>query len=275
MYSIYKFFDSLLDTKEKFLKVKKLDLFPFNNELLSCRNNGIFPDLAIKINSQPSDLTGGELIELKDSVTYSISSFNSTIPSGKKEIAQVIQGENSIIKTQMENAGDDIYALPVRDVYYLIRGRRKTKVKVCLVYGSFFETTPIENLISQSFGQVLEERLKQSDVYLTDELKKTLTSLFSQQENFSKVRNVEKASVKLRFRIMTEVKKEGNLLNAKLYPEIVDNTINFVLPCYTDIERENYHRIVERELKIKNCKSLKTFLIKHPLNGSYLQKLCK
>ena len=170
----------------------------------------------------------------------------------------------------MENAKDDIYSLPVRDVFYLVRGRKKTKVKVCLVYGSFFETTPIENLISQSFGQVLEERLKQSDVQLTDELKKTLTSLFSQQDNFSKVRDVEKASVKLRFRIMTEVKKEGNLLNAKLFPEILDNTINLVLPCYTEVEKENHIKLIQSELKTKNYKSLKSFTIKHPLNGPFL-----
>lgn len=270
MYSIYKFFDSLLTAKEKFLKVKKLESFPFNEKLLSCRNNGIFPDLAIRVNPQPSELSGGELIELKDSVAYTVSSFNSTIPTRKKEISKVIQGENSIIKEQMEKAGDEIYSLPVRDVYYLIRGRKKTKVKVCLVYGSFFETTPIENLISQSFGQILEERLKQSDIQLTDELKKTITSLFSQQENFSKVRDVEKASVKLRFRIMTEVKKEGNLLNPVLYPEIVDNSINLVVPCYSDIEKENYNAILRRELTAKNYKSLRTFSIKHPLNGPFL-----
>ncbi len=154
MHSIYKFFDSLLDGKEKLLQIKKLDKFPFDKKLLSCVNSGIFPDLAIKINPQPSQLTGGELIELKDSVSYTVSSFNSTIPSRTKEISKIIQGENSIIKEQMEKAGDNIYSLPVRDVFYLVRGKKKTKVKVCLVHGSFFETTPIENLISQSFCSV-------------------------------------------------------------------------------------------------------------------------
>ena len=60
---------------------------------------------------------------------------------------------------------------------------------------------------------MLEERLKESGKEISDEFKQTLLSIFSQQENFSKVRNVDKASVKLRFRIMTEVKAEGNILN--------------------------------------------------------------
>lgn len=270
MYSIFHFFDSLLNSREKLLKVKKLENFIYDEKLLSCKNSGIFPDMAIRLNAHPSELTGGELIELKDSGSYTVSSFNSTIPSSKKEITKIIQGENSIIKEQMERAGDDIYSLPIRDVYYLVRGKKKNKIKVCLVHGSFFETTPIENLISQSFAQVLDERLLQSDIQLSDETRKSLLSIFSQQENFSKVRNVDKASVKLRFRIMTEVKKEGNILNPKLFPEIKDNSINLILPCYTETEREELIRKVKSSTKTKNFKSLKSFLIKHPLNGPFL-----
>lgn len=35
---------------------------------------------------------------------------------------------------------------------------------------------------------------------------------------------------------MTEVKTEANLLNTKKYPAIADNTINFVVPYYTEQE---------------------------------------
>ncbi len=270
MYSIYHFFDSLLNNREKFYRVKKLENFIYDEKLLSCKNYGIFPDMAIRLNTYPQELTGGELIELKDSKSYTVSSFNSTIPSSKKEISEIIQSEKSIIKEQMEKAGDDIYSLPIRDVYYLVRGKKKNKIKVCLVHGSFFETTPIENLISQSFAQVLDERLLQSDIQLSDETRKSLLSIFSQQENFSKVRNVDKASVKLRFRIMTEVKKEGNILNPNLFPEIKDNSINLILPCYTETEREDLIRKVIFSTKPKNYKSLESFLIKHPLNGPFL-----
>jgi hypothetical protein len=74
MYSIYHFFKTLVE------------------------NKGQFPDMAIRISPKNELFTGGELIELKDSDTYTVSSFNSTIPTRKKEISKLIKGENSIIK---------------------------------------------------------------------------------------------------------------------------------------------------------------------------------
>jgi len=66
MYSIYHFFHSLFQQKHLLKKVKKLDKFPFNKNLLSCRNEGIFPDMAIRLNKDKSIFIGGELIELKE-----------------------------------------------------------------------------------------------------------------------------------------------------------------------------------------------------------------
>lgn len=270
MYSIYHFFKLLVKKKSYFSKAKKLDEFPFDKRVLSCRNEGVFPDMAIRLNKDKSVFTGGELIELKDSDSYTVSSFNSTIPSHSKEISEIITGENSIIKQQMRSAGNDIYSLPVRDVYYLVRGRKQKNTKVCLVYGSFFETIRIEELISQSFSQVLEERLKESGKEISKEFKDILLSIFSQQENFSKVRNVKKASVKLRFRIMTEVKAEGNILNPKKYPEIKDNTLNLVLPCHNDEEEKNILRKAEIVFGQSGLDQFKIFKIKHHFNGYFL-----
>jgi len=132
MYSIYHFFHSLVQRKHLLKKAKKLDLFSFDKKLLSCRNDGIFPDMAIRLNKDRKIFTGGELIELKDSDSYTVSSFNSTIPSRSKKIENIITGENSIIKQQMEEVGNDIFSLPIRDVYYLVRGRKKTIQKLVL-----------------------------------------------------------------------------------------------------------------------------------------------
>ena len=270
IYSIYHFFDSIVQKKQFFKKLKKLDQFPFDKKLLSCKNDGVFPDLAIRINKDRKIFTGGELIELKDSYSYTVSSFNSTIPSRSKKIEEIITGENSIIKQQMEKAGNEISSLPVRDVFYLVRGKKDKYTKVCLVYGSFFETISVENLISQSFYQVLEERLKESRKEISDELKQTLISILSQQQSFSKVRNVEKSSVKLRFRIMTEVKAEGNILNSKKYPEIKDNTLNFVLPCHNGEEENNTLRKAEIVFGKAGLKQFDIFKIKHHFNGYFL-----
>ncbi len=170
----------------------------------------------------------------------------------------------------MEKAGNDIFSLPVRDVFYLVRGKKKEHTKVCLVYGSFFETISVENLISQSFYQVLEERLKESGKEISADLKQTLISMLSQQQSFSKVRNVEKSSVKLRFRIMTEVKAEGNILNSKKYPEIKDDTLNFVLPCHSDEEENNILRKAEIVFGKTELGQFNIFKIKHHFNGYFL-----
>jgi len=269
MNSIYHFFKSLVAKKHSFHTVDKLEIFPFDNSLLSCKNVGIFPDMAICINKNKKLFTGGELIELKDSDSYTVSSFNSTIPTREKEISKIITGESSSIKSQMEDAGDDIYSLPVRDVFYLVRGKKEKHTKVCLVYGSFFETISIENLIGQSFSQVLEERLKESKMEISKDLRTFLLSLFSQQENFSKVRNVDKASVKLRFRIMTEVKAEGNILNPKKYPEILDNTFNFILPCNDDEAEKIIRYKINLVFNDKELRTFKFFKIKHYFNGYF------
>lgn len=270
MNSIYHFFRDLVVKKQSFLAVDELEDFPFDNKLLSCRNKGTFPDLAIRLNKDRSLFTGGELIELKDSSSYSVSSFNSTIPTRRKNIIDFIGGEHTSVREQMEDVGDDVDSMPVRDVFYLVRGRKKKKIKVCLVCGSFFETITIEQLISQSFSQVLDERLKESSIEISPEFRQTLLQVFSQQRNFSKVRDVEKASVKLRFRVMTEVKAQGNVLNSIQYPEIGDNTLNFILPCHDDKQEETIVNNCELVFGKESFAKLKTFKIKHHFNGYFL-----
>jgi len=270
MFSIFHFFRTLVKKKKLLLHISRLEDFPFDSKLLSCKNRGQFPDMAIRISPPNILFTGGELIELKDSVSYTISSFNSTIPAGRKAINKIISGENSRIKYQMMQAGNNIYSLPIRDVYYLVRGKKQGKAKICLVFGSFFETIKTDDLISQSFSQVLEERLKEEGAEITESVRNILKSVFSQQQNFSRVRNVEKASVKLRFRIMTEIKAEGNILNSIKYPEIADNTLNFLLPCDSKEAEETILKKAELSFGKKLLDSLATFKVKHYFNGHFI-----
>lgn len=70
--------------------------------------------MAIRITPDSDLFTGGELIELKDSDSYTVSSFNSTIPTGRKDISKVIKAENSIIRKQMEDIVTDLpYGLSI------------------------------------------------------------------------------------------------------------------------------------------------------------------
>jgi len=269
MYSIYHFFKHLVTNKHFFETIENIETFPFDIAMLSCQNAGQFPDLAIKINISDALFTGGELIELKDSKSYTVSSFNSTIPSGQKDIDKVIKGAKSIIKKQMQEAGDDIYSLPNREIFYLIRGKSKGNVKIVLVHGSFFETVKTNSLISQSFEQVLEERLKEKGLNIGDKIKDLLVDIFSEQESFSKVRNVDKASVKLRFRIMTEVKAEGNILNTQKYPEIKANTISLIVPRHTKKDEELALKMFSNVYTESTIQQFEIFNVKHLLNGYF------
>ncbi len=267
MYSIYHFWQHLIEEKEKFKKVSKLDKFPFPKKILSCVNDGIFPDLAIKINLQ-GQFSGGELVELKDSSVYNISSFNSTIPTGKKNIKDIVASEKSIIFKQMQDVGDDVFSLEVRDVYYLVRGRKSGHQKICLIHGSFFETIPADSLVGETFSQVVEEEL--NDPEINDSVRKKLKGALSRQDIFSRVRSVEKASVSMRFRVLVEVKPDANILSPKHYPEILDDTLNLICPFHSEDEKEELISNVASVIGIDQLGRLQIFPIKHPLNGWFL-----
>ena len=273
-YSIYHFFAELCQKKAEFLSTNKLEGFPFDEQMLSCINKGKFPDLAIKLNCGDPQFTGGELIELKDSKTYAVASFNSTIPTGEKDIKKLTEGRENIIRTQMQEAGDDIFSLPIRQVFYLIRGRKQLNVKVCLTHGKFFETIPVSTLISESFAQALEERLNELGESLSVSMRQKLLDLFSEQQTFSRTRNVDDASVRLRFRIMTEVKAGANIFNPNQYPQIRDNTLNFAVPCHNDVEQnqlKNKMEIAFGEMEsAKFFSQMEVFVLQHHFNGNFL-----
>ena len=274
-YSIYHFFVDLCKKKQEFFSEKKLESFPFDEQMLSCVGDGKFPDLAIKLNNDNEQFTGGELIELKESRDkYSVASFNSTIPTGEKDIRTLTEGKTNTIRTQMQEAGNSILSLPIRQVFYLVRGKRQSNVKVCLTHGKFFETVPVSTLISESFGQALEERLNELGETLSPSLKQKLLDLFSEQETFSKTRDIEDASVKLRFRIMTAVKTEANILNPNQYPQIGDNTLNFAAPCHSNTEQNQQYdkmKIAFEEMKCERLFSqMEFFILQHHFNGKFL-----
>jgi hypothetical protein len=94
--------------------------------------------------------------------------------------------------------------------------------------------------------------------------------IFSEQADFSRVRNVDKASIKLRFRILTEVKPEGNILDPKQYPDILDNSLNFVTPYHSEEEKADILKKMEFVMGIRAMRNFKVFSLKHPLNGWFV-----
>ena len=69
---------------------------------------------------------------------------------------------------------------------------------------------------------------------------------------------------------MTEVKAEGNILNSKKYPGIVDDTLNFVLPCDTEEDEKNIISKAKLVFGENTFNEFKIFKIKHHFNGYFL-----
>lgn len=272
MYSIYHFFAHLYRNRCELASVEKLEKFRFDSELLSCTNSNSFPDMAIRINPL-GDPPGGELIELKDSrSSYSVASFNSTIPTGKKPIDAITKGKTgkpNVVYKRMRAAGENVDSLPERDVFYLVRGKKGTQCKVCLVHGSFFETIKVEHLIKRALSKVLEERLAESDLELYDELSRLLDNISLPQDSFNQVRHIKGASVKLRFRIMTEADSAGNILDSEYYPKITDDTLNLVIPCHSADDKAERLTHIRQALSTSELDQGEAFTIKHPFNGDF------
>jgi hypothetical protein len=263
MYSIYHFFASLMRSKQLLVTAEKIQPQQFDIELFSSyKSTGKFPDMIIRLNTDDPEIEGGELIELKDCDSYTVASFNSTIPPGKRDLTKILK-PNSKMWRDMQRLGEDIESHPIRDVFYFVRGRKAGNIKICLVHGSFFETISPTKLITGAVQQVLEEKLSTN---LDEEMKATLLRGLSEQESFSRVRHVSGASVSIRFRVMTEVTPSGNILQ---YPEIEDNTLNFVLSSHSPEQDETEQGRLRRALTQLEYDQLAIRRIKHPLNGHF------
>ena len=220
--SIFHFFARLMERRGYFVQENKLEDFAFPESIIAAKSTSGFPDFVLKTN-QGNLLTGGELIELKDAKSYQISSFNSTMPSATKSISTLPKH----IQNQLTDAGEDLKQFPERNVYYLIRGIKKTTsyplAKTILVSGAFFETMPISDVLTNAFHQVTTDSTP-------NHLDHTeLTRHFEvQQSHFAASRKIEGASISVRFRVMAEVDPRANLLNEKQYPMIKANTLTIL-----------------------------------------------
>lgn len=202
----------------------------------SSGNRGVFPDVILKTNTDGGDFSGGEMIEIKESRSYVIPSFNSTLPAGAKKIADVAPRSSRIYQQLKKHDNNDPYHLPEREVYYLLRGSSKEgKMKICLTHGSFFATLPANENIRQILRDIFDEALDDNGVSQDkahNSAKEKLLSLDWKQSHFNKTRHAENSSIKLRMRIMAEVNKNANILDGSQYPVIGDNTLNIAIPLF-------------------------------------------
>jgi hypothetical protein len=69
---------------------------------------------------------------------------------------------------------------------------------------------------------------------------------------------------------MTEVKADGNILNSSKYPEIIDDTLNLIIPCDNQVDKDNILSKFNLVFKKNEIQKFKMFKIKHHLNGYFL-----
>jgi hypothetical protein len=59
-------------------------------------------------------------------------------------------------------------------------------------------------------------------------------------------------------------------LNPKQYPDIVDNSLNFIVPYHSEAEKADVLEKMEIVMGKTGLKKLKVFSLKHPLNGWFV-----
>ena len=230
-----------------------------------------FPDFLFKVKKQGKRYIGGSLIELKDSKSGNVASFNSTIPTKYKSLEEidVINGNNLVsrIAKVMDSklALDKQYFKFERRCLYLVRTHKGSKkVKVSIVDGSFFETVPKEHLFYQMFLNVLRAHLERKKVEISREALEKVEEALSyvtDQTIIASSQIIEGASIRPRLRIMAEVHPEGNP-HSKFYPEIMEGSFNLILQSSPEA------RELEKELSV-HIPEVEVFSIFHKRNGEH------
>jgi len=232
-----------------------------------------FPDFLFKVIKHKNRLISGSLLELKDSKSSNIASFNSTLPTKRKNLEEIDTINNTNLVSKITSIMDrnsakiEKYYVYQRRSFYLIRTNKdKSKVKISIVDGAFFETIPKDNLIYQIFMNILREHSERKEIKIPLKTLEQIKGVFSHvtdQTIIAKSQNIDKASIRPRLRIMAEVHSEGNPHNSNFYPEISERTLNFILKV-SEYEKKEAEKIIYQKIP-----EIKIFTIKHKRNGNH------
>jgi len=193
-------------------------------------DSGAFPDFVLA--SEPhSPLGNGALLELKDSAGDQIASFNSTLPSARKRISRLTKMVQTAVQNYESERG---CACPdERDCFYLVRTKNKyPECRLSVVQGTFFETIPNQELLKSLWKDLLE----QSGVPI-EQHKEILDYLAKlERDQIAESRVIERAAIKPRLRIMSEVVADAN---PHRYQEIGERTVNLILKALSEDSSES------------------------------------
>lgn len=268
MYSIYHLFAYLLHNRRRLQSVPNLTDYPFPSEPFSFHGKYDFPTLALRINPS-GDPRGGELLGLKDSRSYCISTFQSHIPVGAMSIDSLGYQKAKEIYKSMSSAGEDARSLPIRQVYYLIRGKRQCYTKLCLIHGRFFETVNTEKVVRKALGQVFSDRLDGDARSDRPELMESLSRALAQEVLSNQFRSVKNAAVSFRLEVEANVIEKANIMNPDYFPGIRDDTVSFIIPYSMDAGFRQCRRHLKSVLTREEWTSAQKMVITHPFNGDF------
>ena len=267
MYNIYHFFRSLVDIRPAFLNESKMVKWVCGSHVSSYFSRSRFPTMALRLKPRAIP-TGGELISVMESKTYSVPPFKSHIPAGAVSIESLGHKKSCAVTRQMRTNGEDWRWLPVREVYYLIRGRRFSSTLVCLVHGSFFETVSCKQVVRKTLDRVLADYGDQDKQRFTPAALDSLARMLSQEIFSNRRRKIAETTVEFKLSIRAEVEHEVDILSPAYYPEIKDNTINLVIPYRSKDDFRGAWHYLKTALREEWGKGQK-HIIQHPYRGKF------
>ncbi|MDY6775601.1 MAG: hypothetical protein SV253_05925 [Halobacteria archaeon] len=241
---INELFSKLVKEADEFMNFDgNIEDYDFGDRLVGYSSKRAFPDMILR---------DGGMIEVKDSKSSTMTSFNSTYPSGEKSVVDLeeITGETKrSMRESLEEAEDSPDFSEKRDVYYLIRTNRNDIPTVSFVHGSYFGDSE-SSAISETIGEVLKEIRPSVDEERYDELLDIIDDEEYVRKHFSQTRKTS-TGVKIRYRIMYEV---DNDLNPNQHPEVPSGALSLVVPESEYESTEEFGSRIDAEVETSRIK---------------------
>ena len=269
MFSIYQFFNHLLEYRRCLRESPTLSDMPWHGKPFAYKNFCGFPNLAMQY--EPSwPPYGGELVGLLDSDSFSVPGFVGHIPAGAISLDALSQDTANHIRRRIKALNPETQFPDLHEVYYLIRGRLKNRTKVCLVHGSFFAPKEADELVPQALAQAVSDCLKESDMQTVGRSAvEWLARTLARDVLSGRAHSVPKASVSLRLEVVADIIDDLNILSSDRFPEIESDTLSFVIPFDLDANFAERMSGLRCSLLCFNLRRARKLTITHPFNGPF------
>ena len=252
--SIHHLYADIVESKKNLTKDVKLVDFPFERSSFEYFHPNGFPNIILKQNVSDDLFQGGEVLSIVERKKYHPLKLNPPIPSSYVN-PKILNIKNSSLNFLRSSK---------RSLFYLLRGKNSAngKNKVCLISGAFFETVPAREVLVRTLFPDRHISFTQGEM---DLLEKLFTKPLSFHPN---------SGLKVDLKMSVDVVPQGNILNPAKYPEIGDNTLNFVVPIDTKEDDRLHRKRMETAFHERKAWSLfsqlEVFTIKHHFNGPFL-----